>query len=605
MTLGRELKKRCGIGPILLGISSLGGALILLSVLVFPSHALADTEIAIHDISSHDLEHVTFSVSRSADVQIEAVGAGLKGGEFLFAYPWIIDAQSRELIWSMEEEITEPVHGSKWLREYKDELSLRPGTYELYYYAGQPYYYFGKLESGELKDLLNGLGDIFNKKGKDYPDEADVSKSLPPRYYVQLTSTVELRSESNRSLREAPVSILHPDNDTYQKVEFSITDDCDVEVYCIGEYSESSESMVDGGWIVDARTRERVWEMKSENIDHAGGADKNRRFHDTVHLKKGDYTAYYVTDDSHTYDDWNAQPPVDPEAWGLQIFPARAPDASKIVVRPNATVDDPLLRMTGEGDNELQSKSFRLKIAAPLRVYAIGEFDPYSDVMADYAWITRAGDRQKVWAMTGTNTEPAGGATKNRQYDGLVDLSSGDYTVYFVTDGSHSARDGWNSSPPYDQKYYGVTLFAGDPNFDRSNFSLIDKADLKAPGQLAAITEVGDDADQRTRFTLSSPTRVHVHALGEGTRDDLVDYGWIEDARNGDIVWEMTYRKTSHAGGAEKNRVVDQTILLDKGEYVVHYVTDGSHSFPDWNASPPDDPNDWGIIVTEAGKNNP
>jgi len=29
----------------------------------------------------------------------------------------------------------------------------------------------------------------------------------------------------------------------------------------------------------------------------------------------------------------------------------------------------------------------------------------------------------------------------------------------------------------------------------------------------------------------------------------------------------MTYRKTSHAGGAEKNREVDQVILLDKGDY--------------------------------------
>jgi hypothetical protein len=587
-------------------MSTMGALLVLFGALLGPICALADTTVAIHDIKAHDLQHVTFSVARNSDVQIEAVGAGLKDGDYLFAYPWIIDAQSRELIWSMEEEVTEAVHGSKWLRQYKDKISLRPGMYELYYYAGQPSYFFGNFQSGNLKDLLNGLGGMFNsRKGKDIPDDDDVSRSLPPRYYVQLTSAVELRSEPDRPLRKAPISILHPDNDTYQKVEFSITDDCDVEVYCIGEYSESSEAMVDGGWIVDARTRERIWEMTTANIDHAGGADKNRRFHDNVHLKKGDYIAYYVTDDSHSYDDWNAQPPVDPEAWGLQIFPARAADAAKIVVRPNAVVDDPLLRMTGEGDNELQSKSFRMKIAAPLRVYAIGEYDTYNDAMADYAWITRAGDRQKVWAMTGSNTEPAGGASKNRQFDGLVDLTAGDYTVYFVTDGSHSARDGWNSSPPYDQKFYGVTLYAGDPNFDRSNFSLIDKADLKAPGQLAAITEVGNDQDRRVHFTLSSPTRVHVHALGEGTRDDMADYGWIEDARSGDIVWEMTYRKTSHAGGAEKNRVVDQTILLDKGEYVVHFVTDDTHSFPEWNSAPPDDPNDWGIIVSEAGKPNP
>ena len=75
------------------------------------------------------------------------------------------------------------------------------------------------------------------------------------------------------------------------------------------------------------------------------------------------------------------------------------------------------------------------------------------------------------------------------------------------------------------------------------------------------------------------------------------DFGWIEDAKTGKAVWEMTYRSTDHAGGATKNRRFDGTITLPAGEYILKYETDGSHSFGDWNADAPDDPEAWGITL--------
>ncbi len=82
----------------------------------------------------------------------------------------------------------------------------------------------------------------------------------------------------------------------------------------------------------------------------------------------------------------------------------------------------------------------------------------------------------------------------------------------------------------------------------------------------------------------------------------MYDYGWIEDASTGKVVWEMTYRMTEHAGGARKNRVYDGMIVLPAGKYTVFYETDGSHAFNDWNDDPPDDPTSWGITVSLAGK---
>jgi len=65
-------------------------------------------------------------------------------------------------------------------------------------------------------------------------------------------------------------------------------------------------------------------------------------------------------------------------------------------------------------------------------------------------------------------------------------------------------------------------------------------------------------------------------------------------------VWEMTMRNTHHAGGARKNRVFDGEVKLDTGRYVVHYQTDGSHAYGDWNDRRPPDPHGWGITVTMA-----
>ena len=117
---------------------------------------------------------------------------------------------------------------------------------------------------------------------------------------------------------------------------------------------------------------------------------------------------------------------------------------------------------------------------------------------------------------------------------------------------------------------------------------------------LVNITRVGDNQKRKKQFTLDKETRVHIYALGEGDRDQFHDYAYIVSEKNGMAVWEMTWRNTFHAGGARKNRVFDGDIILDPGTYTVHYVTDGSHAFNDWNAARPDDPFNWGIKISRA-----
>jgi hypothetical protein len=251
-----------------------------------------------------------------------------------------------------------------------------------------------------------------------------------------------------------------------------------------------------------------------------------------------------------------------------------------------------VLELTRARDDDYLSKGFTLKKSMEIRIYALGE--GREGEMFDYGWIVDAKTRKKIWTMDFYDTEHAGGAEKNRLFEGSIRLEKGSYLAYFVTDGSHSFRD-WNTSPPYDPERWGLTLMASSEGFSPNDVAGYEPQQDGAI--LAQLTNVRDDQRRQTNFSLNKNAEVRIYAIGEGSDGEMFDYGWIEDERTGRVVWEMTYRMTEHAGGAHKNRVFDDTISLKSGEYLLHYKTDGSHSWRDWNASQPHDPEYWGITV--------
>ena len=123
-------------------------------------------------------------------------------------------------------------------------------------------------------------------------------------------------------------------------------------------------------------------------------------------------------------------------------------------------------------------------------------------------------------------------------------------------------------------------------------------ADLAALPVVAEIVQVLDNADKTVLFSLPTSQEVRVFAIGEGQGGEMFDYGWIENtnADKGGVVWRMEEPKTTHAGGARKNRQVDQVITLPAGNYRLRYKSDDSHAFDNWNAMPPDI-NFWGVAV--------
>jgi CubicO group peptidase (beta-lactamase class C family) len=120
--------------------------------------------------------------------------------------------------------------------------------------------------------------------------------------------------------------------------------------------------------------------------------------------------------------------------------------------------------------------------------------------------------------------------------------------------------------------------------------------DLAALPVIAQIVQVLDNEDKTVPFNLTSSQEVRIFAIGEAQPGEMFDYGWIENADNGSTVWRMEEPKTTHAGGAGKNRKVDQVITLPAGNYKLRYKSDDSHAYDHWNSMPPDI-NFWGIAI--------
>jgi len=589
-------------------------ALVLLAAVVVFGQQKA-TFATLKDFVDVEVRGVGFVLEKDMPVTINAVGGGDKsmwremfdeddspGG--MYAYGWIIDAATREIVWEMNLRNTS---GRRDDREFDDEIRMKAGAYEVYFAAygyvrtGNFSYSAANIDRrGDGKHGRNYIS-IFGKEfGDVYEDFMELAKDT-----WGITLSVDGGNAGSVRTFTAPApfkqtlfALTGVGDATILRKTIITTKDVKLRVYALGE-GPSRDELFDHGWIVNSETRKRVWDMGGSWFERAGGARKNILVDTDIELEKGSYELVFVTDDSHSADDWNDRPPYDPFSYGITLFLTDESDRSAITVLDGSPKEkDVLVELTRIRDDEYRSLAFSLAKDTKVRVYALGERSG-SRSMADYGWIVNAKTRRKVWSMEADETEHAGGAAKNRMIDRLITLPKGSYIVYYQSDDSHAYGD-WNSSKPLEADRWGITLWAADENFDKSSLKVGE--DAVSTDVIAQLIRVRDDRHDRKTFTIKNRQSVRVYALGEGSGGDMYDYGWIEDANTGRTIWEMTYRMSERAGGATKNRMVDATIVLDAGEYVLHYMTDDSHGFNDWNSDPPPDRENWGISIYRESK---
>lgn len=569
------------------------------------------TFVSLRNFKDQELKSAGFELRRPATIHIIGTGGGGNQGwsyksDRMFAYGWIIDATTRRPVWEMSVRNTQRSRND---RSFDGNISLEPGKYEAYFAATTFAYHttfthfnvnvdhrqkplFGPAQGNNGRHFFSWITDWWSD------DITDEWNARAGGWGMDLLAD-EATSRSIGSFRPPyanPAVVFAATklgDDAYVHQEFSLNAPATVLVRAIGEGMQGAEC-VDCGWIVNTQTRERVWSASWDDAQPAGGGRKNLTTESEVRLDPGTYAVYAITDDSHSNADWNDAPPYDPYNWGMTIaIPDEKERRAFSLAAPKAA-EPVIVRITQVKNNETRSEGFTLKQDAKLHIYAFGERDNTSRSMADYATIIDAKTRDRVWTMDVDRTSHAGGAAKNRYVDEVIMLPRGNYIVNYVTDDSH-AYDDWNDNPPFDKENYGITVTASG---GWNTAGIVSKyVEEKDKSIIAQLIRMRDDEDRSTRFTLDRTTRIRVYAIGEGQGRDMYDYGWIEDARTGTAVWEMTYGMTFHAGGGRKNRMVNTSIVLDKGDYVLHYRSDDTHSYAEWNVDPPDDRDYWGITL--------
>ncbi len=506
---------------------------------------------------------------------------------------WILNSDSREIVWEMR--YADDVDRDRDIIRFANRVTLPPGNYEAYFSSYVNNYYFN--------DWDDHPGDFFdNLFGHIFYDHDDPRRLDYDELYFRVSGNgrpVDEQTVFNWQEQAKDNALINWTNlrdDAYFEKILYVTAEAEISIYALGEARD--DGAYDFGQLIRLDNRDKVWELDYRKSGHAGGATKNRLSDEVVRLSPGYYKIFYVTDDSHSYRRWNSSPPYDPAFWGIVIKPESDNAAQSIQViddeeysRQHPTV----VEFERVGDNDYRMEGFTLKKELKLHIYALGE--GRDGDMYDYGWIVEAKSRDRVWEMDYFDTENAGGADKNRLFDGIITLPAGDYTAYYVTDGSHSYIH-WNSGKPVNPRKWGMTISVIDENYTEGDVVAYEPTEDK--DVLARIIRVEDHDRARSTFKLEQDSWVHIYAMGEGLHNEMYDYAWIEDARGGRIVWEMTYRMTRNAGGARKNRLFNDRIYLEAGEYEVHYRSDDSHSFSHWNDDPPYDPFNYGITVTLA-----
>lgn len=231
-----------------------------------------------------------------APVEVEVYALGELSPGYASDVGWIVDVRTREVVWELTWEGSAPAGGDERNRVARARLVLPAGRYEARFVTDRGHSAAGWF--GAPRDpAFWGL--TVRCAGGGCDAAAPIEAGAGPA----ALAIGGLTGLGDGERRELELTLERPAR---------------LWLYALGE---GIGEMYDRAWIEDASTGEPVWTMEYERTRPAGGNDKNRLADETAVLPAGRYKAVVETDDSHSAGGgWNAEPPAEPERWGLTIF---------------------------------------------------------------------------------------------------------------------------------------------------------------------------------------------------------------------------------------------------------------------------------------------
>lgn len=555
-----------------------------------------DGVVVLADMSENHVYRSGLRVDRDTEIVISMTASFETDEERapIASYGWILNSEDRSVIWrpSRESLVRDGVLGI-----VTDTIHIASGVYDVFYTTVGP-----TRESRSNAPFL-GLKPFWTNDTSKW----SISISSGPGQDLDNLPIREIESGSVLPEGDGLLWATGPvGNRTANTHLFRVSEVAELSIYSIGEICSRD---CDFGYIEDVRDNERVWELTWDNTVPAGGAESNRLFRGTISLEPGIYRAGYQSDNSHASNRWRANPPWDPDGWGMTI--TNVPRSNVMSYDPWKQTQ-PIVDLTRVGDDAIKKAQFRVNARSTYLISAMGEMQSRGSVY-DYGWLELNETQEIVWKMTYRNSSHAGGDRKNRVETVFLDLEPGTYTVYYQSDDSHSFGR-FNSSEPDHPERWGLALFpVSDDGNSNGTFTLLDDAwttemriesadvrELYKGGsreEMVNFNRVSNDAHLSAAFDLDDPTSLYIVAIGELSTSGRYDYGWIEHANSGERIWEMTAKNTVHAGGREQNRRFEGLVQVPAGQYVARYVTDFSHAYGDFDDDGPTYQAEWGMRI--------
>jgi hypothetical protein len=359
---------------------------------------------------------------------------------------WIEDIESGDHIWDMTRAGTEYAGGSIRNRKCLEHITLPEGRFRAVFRTDDAHAFDAWEGNPPFDPSFWGMALSVGN-----PDDALAVNAFDPRESLpRIASLTGIGSEQLVSYT------------------FTLDEPMRVLVHALGEGYSRRGKMFDYAWIVGAGDRE-IWRMVAEESKHAGGSKKNLRAETVLDLDAGvPYTVYYKTDGSHAFDDWNEDPPLHPDQWGVTLFaldPDYIPNLDAPAAPPVPPVPEPgfaaagsapLVTLQSIGNGSSVSQTFALADSASIHIYALGEMT--RDGRYDWGWIINLETGTVVWEMRRENSVSAGGTSKNRLVDTVISLPNGTYEAHYVTDDTHAFPDFRFGGAPDNPTAWGISI---------------------------------------------------------------------------------------------------------------------------------------------------
>ncbi|HEY6951913.1 MAG TPA: hypothetical protein VI758_05865, partial [Bacteroidota bacterium] len=249
---------------------------------------------SLKDFTKEEVRGIGITLTKDVAVHISAVGGGDRSffgntfgedeSEQMFAAGWIINAEDRKPVWDMTMDNTS---GRANRRTCEEDVTLKKGSYEVYfmaygYSAGRTFSHWpmniDRRQKHRSSDrMFGGLLNLFRGDDKELYDEFmeyardtwGITLTVPDGDASSVTTFGAPKTDSRSLVSEIRVG----DNVVYRK-DLVVGRDVTMHVYAVGEGRKNDE-LFDYGWLVNADTRVRVWEMNRHNVVYAGGSSKN------------------------------------------------------------------------------------------------------------------------------------------------------------------------------------------------------------------------------------------------------------------------------------------------------------------------------------------